>query len=156
MSTRDIGATGIAEKGWLASHRWLVLRRASQLGILALFLAGPWLGMWIVKGNLSYSLTLDTLPLTDPYVVLQSLFAGHLPGQLALTGAAIVLAFYLLAGGRVYCAWVCPLNPVTDAADWLRRRPSGCRCYRRWPPTPHARPAPSRPQLRLSLPPHWS
>lgn len=122
MSARDAGAGAISEKGWLASHTWLILRRVSQLGILALFLAGPWLGGWIVKGNLSASLTLDTLPLTDPYVLLQSLLAGHLPGQLALTGAAIVLAFYLLAGGRVYCAWVCPVNPVTDAAAWLRRR----------------------------------
>lgn len=122
MSTRGTGAGASAEKGWLASHRWLILRRVSQLGILGLFLAGPWLGGWIVKGNLSASLTLDTLPLTDPYVLLQSLLAGHLPGQLALIGAAIVLVFYLLVGGRVYCAWVCPVNPVTDAAAWLRRR----------------------------------
>lgn len=114
-------AAGVAE-GRRARRTWLILRRISQLGILALFLAGPWLGWWIVKGNLASSLTLDTLPLTDPYVLLQSLFAGHRPEKLALTGAAIVLAFYVLVGGRVYCAWVCPVNPVTDAAAWLRRR----------------------------------
>lgn len=119
---KRIGADALAEKGWLASHKWLILRRTSQLGLLALFLAGPWLGWWIVKGNLASSLTLDTLPLTDPYVLVQSLLAGHLPEKLALSGAAIVLAFYLLAGGRVYCSWVCPVNPLTDAAAWLRRR----------------------------------
>ena len=32
------------------------------------------------------------------------------------------MAFYLLVGGRVYCAWVCPVNIVTDAAHWLRER----------------------------------
>ncbi len=119
---KRIGADALAEKGWLAGHKWLILRRTSQLGLLALFLAGPWLGWWIVKGNLASSLTLDTLPLTDPYVLVQSLLAGHLPEKLALSGAAIVLAFYLLAGGRVYCSWVCPVNPLTDAAAWLRRR----------------------------------
>ena len=30
--------------------------------------------------------------------------------------------FYLLIGGRVFCAWVCPVNVVTDAAGWLRNK----------------------------------
>lgn len=122
MSTRAIGADAVAEKGWFGSHRWLILRRISQLAILALFLVGPLAGLWIVKGNLAYSLTLNTLPLTDPYVLLQSLLAGHIPEKMALLGAAIVLAFYFLVGGRVYCSWVCPVNLVTDAAAWLRGR----------------------------------
>ena len=112
----------IAAKGWWSAHRWLLLRRSVQLGVLALFRAGPWLGWWVVKGNLSYSLTLDTLPLADPLVMLQSLLTGHVPERNAIIGVAIVLAFYLLVGGRVYCAWVCPVNIVTDAASALRRR----------------------------------
>jgi ferredoxin-type protein NapH len=121
-ATKKIGADALAEKGWLASHKWLILRRLSQLTILALFLLGPLAGLWIIKGNLAYSLTLDTLPLADPYVLLQSLLTGHLPEKLALIGVAIVLVFYLLVGGRVYCSWVCPVNLVTDAAAWLRDR----------------------------------
>lgn len=120
--TGRVGAEAIAAKGWWRAHRWLILRRLTQAGILGLFLAGPWLGWWIVKGNLASSLTLGILPLTDPYVLLQSLAAGHLPERAALVGAAIVLAFYALVGGRAYCSWVCPLNPVTDLAAWLRRR----------------------------------
>lgn len=116
------GREAIAARGWFAAHRWLLLRRASQLTVLLLFLAGPWFGIWIVKGNLNSSLTLGTLPLTDPYLLLQTLLAGHLPAATALTGALIVLVFYLLVGGRVFCAWVCPLNPVTDLAHWLRER----------------------------------
>ena len=122
MSTRAIGADAVAAKGWFGSHQWLILRRISQLAILALFLVGPLAGLWIVKGNLAYSLTLNTLPLTDPYVLLQSLLAGHIPEKMALLGAAIVLAFYFLVGGRVYCSWACPVNLVTDAAAWLRGR----------------------------------
>lgn len=110
------------KKNWFAAHRWLLLRRLCQAAILALFLAGPWFGVWIVKGNLSSSLTLGTLPLTDPYLLLQSLAAGFIPAGSALLGAAIVLAFYLLVGGRVFCAWVCPVNIVADTAAWARRR----------------------------------
>jgi len=117
-----IGAEAVAAKGWLRAHKWLLARRLSQLGILALFLLGPLAGVWIVKGNLSYSYTLDVLPLTDPYLLLQSLLTRHLPEAKAFVGAAIVLAFYLLAGGRVFCSWVCPVNMVTDAAAWLRQR----------------------------------
>jgi len=121
-AAKKIGAEALAEKGWLASHKWLILRRSSQLAILAVFLVGPLAGLWIVKGNLAYSLTLNTLPLADPYVLLQSLLAGHIPEKMALVGVAIVLAFYFLVGGRVYCSWVCPVNMVTDAAAWLRGR----------------------------------
>lgn len=119
---KRIGAEAIAEKGWLRAHKWLILRRISQFSILALFLAGPWFGQWIVKGNLAYSYTLGFLPLTDPYVALQSMAAGHLPETLGLIGMAIVFAIYLLLGGRVYCSWVCPVNIVTDTAGWLRDR----------------------------------
>jgi ferredoxin-type protein NapH len=122
MSHRRAGAEATAAKGWLRAQCWLLARRLCQLAILALFLLGPLAAVWVVKGNLAYSLTLDTLPLTDPYVLLQSLLAGHLPEKSALIGALIVIIFYILVGGRVYCAWVCPLNPVTDLAGWLRYR----------------------------------
>jgi len=116
------GAEAIKQRGWLAAHRYLILRRISQLAILGLFLAGPLAGIWIVEGNLASSLTLDVLPLSDPLVLLQVFASGHVPESAALLGGLIVLAFYLLAGGRVYCSWVCPINIVTDAAEWLRRR----------------------------------
>lgn len=116
------GAEATAVKGWFTSHRWLIARRLSQFSVLALFLLGPLAGIWIVKGNLASSYTLGVLSLSDPYVLLQGLFAGHAPERRALIGAAIVLVFYLLVGGRVYCSWVCPVNPVTDLAAWLRVR----------------------------------
>ncbi len=116
------GAEAIRRKGWWGAHRWLLARRFSQLVILGLFLAGPWLGIWLVKGTLASSLTLEVLPLTDPLLLLQVLASGQMPAATAVLGAAIVLVFYLLVGGRVYCSWVCPVNPITDAAEWLRCR----------------------------------
>jgi ferredoxin-type protein NapH len=111
----------VAGKGWWSEHRFLLLRRLSQAGVIALFLLGPLGGIWIVKGNLSASLTLGTLPLTDPFVLAQVLAARHVPEMSALLGAAIVVAFYAIVGGRAFCAWACPVNVVTDAAAWLRK-----------------------------------
>jgi ferredoxin-type protein NapH len=116
------GKEAIETQGWLKAHKWLLLRRASQLGILALFLMGPLAGIWIVQGNLSASMTLDVLPLTDPFLLLQSMLAGSLPVLSGALGAIIVLVFYAVIGGRVFCSWVCPVNLVTDLAAWLRRQ----------------------------------
>lgn len=116
------GAEAVEAKGWLRANKWLLLRRTSQLSILALFLLGPLAGIWLIKGNIASSLVLDVLPLTDPYVLVQSLFAGHWPEKAALTGAVIVAVFYMTMGGRMYCSWVCPVNIITDTAAWLRQR----------------------------------
>lgn len=117
-----VGAEAIRDKGWIAAHRFLILRRVSQVFFLLVFLIGPWFGLWWVKGNLSGSVTFGVLPLTDPLIALQSVLAGHWPELTALSGALIVAVAYALIGGRVYCSWVCPINPVTDAANWLHRR----------------------------------
>ena len=115
------GVEAISSKGWVKAHKWLILRRLSQFSILGMFLAGPLYGLWIVKGNLAYSMTLETLPLTDPHVLLQAVLAGVEPHRDAVIGVVIVVLFYMLVGGRVFCSWVCPVNLVTDAACCTRR-----------------------------------
>ena len=125
MSARaplTVGLEARERKGWVGAHRYLLLRRFSQLVFLLLFLAGPWFGIWIVQGTLAGSLTLGVLPLTDPFIALQGVLAGHWPAATALIGAAIVLLAYALIGGRTYCSWGCPINPVTDAAHWLHTK----------------------------------
>lgn len=116
------GRDAVAANGWFAAHKWLLLRRLSQAVVLGLFLVGPLTGYWLVKGNLASSLTLNVLPLTDPYVLLQSLVARHWPEMTAVTGALIVAVAYAVVGGRAYCSWVCPVNPVTDLAHWFRQK----------------------------------
>ncbi|MBT4888211.1 MAG: quinol dehydrogenase ferredoxin subunit NapH [Rhodospirillales bacterium] len=116
------GHDSVLARGWLTAHRWLILRRASQVGFLGLFLIGPLSGYYLIKGQISSSLTLDVLPLTDPYILLQTFAAGHVPEMTAIVGALIVTAVYLLLGGRTYCSWVCPVNIITDAAHWTRAR----------------------------------
>ena len=120
--TTTIATPSPTAKSWWRAHRFLLLRRLSQLGILSLFMLGPLAGVWVIKGNLSSSLTLGVLPLTDPFVLAQVLATRHAPEASALLGAALVIAFYAVAGGRTFCSWVCPVNVVTDGAAWLRRR----------------------------------
>ena len=122
MIGRIPGREAVQNKGWIKTQKWLLLRRSSQLVILALFLIGPFAGVWIVKGSFSASTTLGFLPLTDPFIILQSSIAGHNVATKALIGALIVLFFYALIGGRVYCSWACPVNLVTDTSAWLNRR----------------------------------
>lgn len=107
--------------GW-RSWRWLLARRTVQLALLCAFLAGPWLGWRIAQGNFASSEWFGVLNLSDPYILLQSLLAGHAVSATALGGAMLILLFYLLVGGRSYCSWLCPVNIVTDAALWLRDR----------------------------------
>ena len=117
-----VGRRAVAAKGWLRANKWLLLRRTSQFSIIGLFLLGPWAGIWLAKGNLASSLILDTVPLTDPLIALQSWASGYMPETTALVGVVIVTLAYMLVGGRVYCSWVCPINIITDTSHWLRRR----------------------------------
>ncbi len=121
------GKQAVEKKGWVKAHKWLLLRRLSQFLVIGLFLLGPLYGVtlfeaWIIKGNLASSVILDVVPLTDPYILLQASLSGHIPFINGIIGAVIVLVFYLIVGGRVYCSWVCPVNMVTDASAWLRLR----------------------------------
>jgi ferredoxin-type protein NapH len=112
--------------GRLWGWRYLILRRLSQFGILILFFGTARFG-WeaagrpLLSGNLSASELLGAIPMADPFAVLQQLLTLHMLETKVLIGAAIILGFYVLSG-RVFCAWVCPVNLVTDAANWLRCR----------------------------------
>ncbi|WP_337219905.1 quinol dehydrogenase ferredoxin subunit NapH [Vibrio parahaemolyticus] len=128
---QNAGKEAVEKLGWWRAHRFLILRRLCQLTIIALFMAGPTLG--VLTGNLSSSILFDTVPLSDPLIVLQALATGHIPEFNALLGVVIVVVFYAILAPRAFCAWVCPLNIVTDLAAWLRRKFNIKASYR-WSP----------------------
>lgn len=128
---QNAGKEAVGKLGWWRAHRFLILRRLCQLTIIALFMAGPTLG--VLTGNLSSSMLFDTVPLSDPLIVLQALATGHIPEFNALLGVVIVVVFYAILAPRAFCAWVCPLNIVTDLAAWLRRKFNIKASYR-WSP----------------------
>lgn len=108
-------------KTWLKQHRFLIMRRIVQITLLALYIAANLYGFKLLSGNLSASLVMNTIPLADPFALLQMFAAGALVGIDVLIGGLIVLFFYTVVGGRAFCSWVCPINMVTDTANWLRR-----------------------------------
>lgn len=103
-------------------YRYLFFRRTTQLGLLLLYFGANAWGWTILMGNLSSSVFLNTVPLSDPYAALQMLAAGAVLATDLLIGVFIITIFYLLVGGRAFCSWVCPINLVTDAAALLRRK----------------------------------
>lgn len=125
-SIEKVRTRGFVARLW--SWRYLVLRRLSQFGILLLFFGTAHWGWQVAKdvplltGNLSASEFAGLIPMADPFAALQIFVTGHLLERKVVIGAAIVLAFYAVVGGRVFCAWVCPVNLVTDVAGWLRNR----------------------------------
>ena len=78
-NAHSLGEAAIAKKGGLRANRFLILRRSMQFLTLTLFLLGPLAGIWILKGNLSSSLLFDVIPFSDPFVLVQCLFSGHVP-----------------------------------------------------------------------------
>ncbi len=104
-----------------SNYKYLILRRIVQIGLLFLYFAGNAWGWKILTGDLSSSSILQKVPLSDPFAVLQILATGATIGMNALVGAVIITLFYGLIGGRAFCSWVCPVNMVTDLANWLRR-----------------------------------
>lgn len=107
--------------------RFLIARRSVQLGVLLAFFGTLHWGWRLLDepflaGNLSGSTLLGTVPLADPFAVIQILLTGHLPMTQLLLGAGIVLVVYGIVGGRSFCSWVCPVNMITDAAETLRQR----------------------------------
>lgn len=101
--------------------RFLAFRRIIQIGLLCLYFLGNYAGIKILQGNLSSSLLFETIPLSDPFAILQLFFSGALLGVNALIGGLIILAFYALLAGRAFCSYVCPMNLITDLANYLRR-----------------------------------
>ena len=102
------------------NYRYLILRRFTQIGLLFLYFGANAWGWTILQGNLSSSVILGKIPMSDPYAALQMLAAGAVMATNLLVGVAVAASFYFFIGGRAFCSWVCPINMVTDAANYLR------------------------------------
>ena len=108
--------------GVILKNRYLILRRITQITILILYFIANAYGIKILVGTLSFSKIFNTIPLTDPYALLQMVFAGAIISMNLIVGVAVVLFVYGVIGGRAYCSWVCPVNMITDLAAFVRRK----------------------------------
>ena len=127
---KDAGKSAREELGWWHAYRFLILRRLCQLSVIGLFIMGPTWG--VLEGNLSSSELLGTIPMSDPLLLLQTIATGYWPETTAIIGGVIVAGFYAIAGPRMFCGWICPLNLVTDFAAWIRRK-TGLKASYQWP-----------------------
>lgn len=105
----------------MRKFKYLLLRRFTQVLLLVLYFGANAYGWHILEGTFGSSLLFGVIPLADPYTTLQVLATGFVIGTDVLLGAAIITLFYFVVGGRAFCSWVCPINMVTDLANWLRR-----------------------------------
>jgi ferredoxin-type protein NapH len=106
----------------MIKNRYLILRRVTQIGLLVLYFGANAWGWSFIMGNLSSSLILDTIPMSDPYAVLQMFAAGAIIAADIFLGMLVAVLFYAIIGGRAFCSWVCPVNMITDLANYLRRK----------------------------------
>ena len=116
--------------GRLWHLRYTLARRTLQFGLLlAFFGTAHWgwtvAGRPLLAGTLSASKLAGVVPFADPFAVLQMLVARHWLATEVLVGAALTLGAYVLVSGRSFCSWVCPMNVVTESAEWLRARLGG-------------------------------
>ncbi len=102
--------------------RFLTARRILQGSIVFLFIAGNVWGWSLLKGDLSTAKVMNVIPLSDPFAVLQMIVSGASLATDVLIGALLIVLIYGLFAGRMFCSWVCPVNIVTDTANWLRRK----------------------------------
>ena len=72
-------------------------------------------------GTLSSS-TLFGVTLLDPFAVLQTIAASKAFDPAWVLGLLPLLVVYGLVRGRVFCGWVCPVNLLLEAVDWLRQK----------------------------------
>jgi ferredoxin-type protein NapH len=126
---KPVGAGAVAEKGWWRAHKWLILRRFSQLFILALFLVGMAivLVVYLLVGGRVYcswvcplNVVTDTagwlrdwlgikgcaqLGRNTRYWILGMSFVGS-----AVTGVLVVFLFDLFVMHRGWCGRLCPVG----------------------------------------------
>lgn len=60
----------------MIKNKFLILRRISQIGLMVLYFGANAWGWDFIIGNLSSSLIFGTIPMSDPYAVLQMFTAG--------------------------------------------------------------------------------
>ena len=106
----------------IKKYRYLIARRFTQAFIMFLYIIANIWGINILTGNLSSSLFLGFVPLSDPFAALQIFVAGAIISSDILIGIVLIIIFYAILGGRTFGSWVCPVNLITDLANYIRRK----------------------------------
>ena len=118
-----------------------IVRHVVQICVLLLFLAPVLIAGWglfgtTVGGDNAIATPASSFPfygtlsssslfgitLLDPFAALQTIVSAKAFSPDWLLGLLPLLVVYGLIRGRVFCGWVCPVNLVLEAIDWLRAK----------------------------------
>ena len=97
----------------LRAKRWAVI-----VTIHLLFFLSFAIDIQTLEGTLNGSRFLG-FHLIDPFTTIQMYLAEHHIHTNIIIGTTTIVAFYLLFGGRTYCAWVCPYGLLSEIGEKL-------------------------------------
>lgn len=106
------GKTKLTIRGW----RWLAIILIN----LAFFLSFH-IDIQFLEGTLNGSRMLG-FHLIDPFTALQIFAAEHHIHTNVIIGSVTLIAFYFLAGGKAYCAWVCPYGLLSEIGEHIHMK----------------------------------
>ncbi len=91
--------------------RWILV-----IAIHLLFFLSFAIDIQTLEGTLNGSRFLG-FHLIDPFTTLEMLMAEHHLHINIIIGVSTIVIFYLLVGGRTYCAWVCPYGLLSEVGE---------------------------------------
>lgn len=102
----------------MKQKRITVLRYISVIFISLFFIVSYRADIQILEGSLTGS-RLIGFHLIDPFATLQVLVAhSSIPVNLII-GTITITLFYIIAGGRIFCSWVCPYGLLSELGEKL-------------------------------------
>lgn len=107
---------------WARENKWRLLRRTVQILVILLLLS-PVVGLGVFSGTL-ISGELFGITLTDPLAALDYALAAKTVTVSVFVGAILIIGFYFVVGGRVFCSWVCPIHLVSEQARRFNKKRS--------------------------------
>jgi len=99
---------------------WFIKRRMVQFLIVAILLLQH-TNQNLIIGNLS-SMTILGLELSDPLATLQYILSSGNIYWTLIFSSLIIVSFYIIVGGRVFCSWICPLHLVLEYTDKIKKK----------------------------------
>jgi len=99
----------------LRAWRWLAV-----IVINLLFFLSFHIDLQILEGTLNGSRLLG-FHLIDPFTALEIFAAEHHFHINVIIGSATLVVFYLLVGGKAYCAWACPYGLLSEIGERIHQ-----------------------------------
>ncbi len=91
--------------------RWILV-----ISIHVLFFLSFAIDIQVLEGTLNGSRFLG-FHLIDPFTTMQMYLSSYNLPINVLIGTVTIVLFYLLVGGRSYCAWVCPYGILSEIGE---------------------------------------